>query len=293
MSLIGRSVIVTGASRGVGRAIACRFAQEGANITLMAKTVDEQTCKLAGTLLETQEIINSADWKHKDTNCKIVHLDLRSRDSIKTSVNEVVKSFGGIDMLVNNASALEKSKDTVDLSERKFDLLNQINTCGTFMMTKEALPHLLKSNQARVLTLSPPINLNPEWFSLGGTAYTVSKYNMSLFTLGWSKEYAGKVAFNALWPLHGIKSAATHRLLGNFGLAHCHPPELLAEAAFQAMNKEVEFTGNCLVDEYFLEVQGIDITKWTATTRSPIVPDLYVGEPSNVMKIMKLAHLLF
>lgn len=251
-SLAGRTIIMSGGSRGIGLAIALRAAQDGANVALLAKTAEPHP-KLEGTIFTAAEQIEEAGG----TALPIIG-DVRSDESVADAVAQTAETFGGIDVVVNNASAIDLSS-TEDLSMKKFDLMNSINSRGSFLLAKTAIPHLKASDSAHVLTLSPPLNLNPAWAGrhLG---YTVAKYGMSMVTLGLAEELreAG-VAANSLWPRTAIATAAVNNLLGGEALmARSRKPEIMAEAAWTILTGDPrEVTGNFFIDEDVLRGQGV------------------------------------
>lgn len=251
-SLAGRTIIMSGGSRGIGLAIALRAAQDGANIALLAKTAEPHP-KLEGTVYTAAEQIEAAGGKALP-----IIGDVRSDESVAEAVAKTVEAFGGIDIVVNNASAIDLSP-VEDLPMKKFDLMNSINARGSYLLAKTALPHLRASDAAHVLTLSPPLNLNPAWAGrhLG---YTMAKYGMSLVTLGLAEEQreAG-VAANSLWPRTTIATAAVNNLLGGEQLmARSRKPEIMAEAAWVILTSGPrEVTGNFFIDDEVLAAQGV------------------------------------
>jgi citronellol/citronellal dehydrogenase len=251
-SLAGRTILMSGGSRGIGLAIALRAAQDGANVALLAKTAEPHP-KLEGTIYTAAEQIEEAGGKALP-----IIGDVRSDESVAEAVEQTVDTFGGIDIVVNNASAIDLSS-TEDLPMKKFDLMNSINSRGTFLLSKTAIPHLKASSSAHVLTLSPPLNLDPKWAGqhLG---YTMAKYGMSLVTLGLAEELreAG-VAANSLWPRTTISTAAVNNLLGGQELmARSRKPEIMSEAAWAILTSDPrEVTGNFFIDEEVLNGQGV------------------------------------
>jgi citronellol/citronellal dehydrogenase len=272
MVLKNKTAIITGATRGIGKAIALKLAGEGANIVIAAKSVDENP-KLGGTIFSAAKEIEAAGGKALPVQC-----DIRFEEQIKHVIDRSVETFGGIDILVNNASAI--SLTTTEQTETKrFDLMHSINVRGTFLITRACLPWLKKSSHAHILTLSPPLNLAPEWLAKH-VAYTLTKYNMSMMTLGWAKEYAkDKIAANSLWPRTTIDTAAVRNLLGGEMLANMsRKPEILSDAAYYILSKDpVSCTGNLFVDEHVLAREGItDLEKYAVKPGSPLYNDLFV-----------------
>ena len=251
-SLAGRTIIMSGGSRGIGLAIALRAAQDGANIALLAKTAEPHP-KLEGTVYTAAEQIEAAGGKALP-----IIGDVRSDESVAEAVAKTVEAFGGIDIVVNNASAIDLSP-VEDLPMKKFDLMHSINSRGSYLLATTALPHLRASDAAHVLTLSPPLNLNPVWAGrhLG---YTMAKYGMSLVTLGLAEEQreAG-VAANSLWPRTTIATAAVNNLLGGEQLmARSRKPEIMAEAAWAILTSDPrKVTGNFFIDDEVLQAQGV------------------------------------
>jgi len=250
--LEGKTMFISGGSRGVGLAIALRAAEDGANVALIAKT-DEPHPKLPGTIHTAAEDIREAGGQA----LPIVG-DIRDAESVEEAVERVVEEFGGIDVVVNNASAINLS-GTQELEVKGYDLMQEINARGTFVITRACLPHLKKSgNNPHVLTLSPPLNLDPKWFG-AHVAYTISKYNMSMLTLGWAEEFRENgIACNSLWPRTMIATAAAMNLLGGEeAMAQSRNPEILADAAHAILARGPECTGNFFIDEDVLAEEGI------------------------------------
>ncbi len=272
MRFKGKTILVTGATRGIGKAIALRLAREGANIVIAAKSVEENP-KLGGTIYTAAKEMEDAGGRALAIQC-----DIRFEEQVQVVIDKAVESFGGIDVVVNNASAISLS--TTDMTESKrFDLMQSINVRGTFLVTKFALPHLKRSSNAHILTLSPPLNLDPIWFEKH-VAYTVTKYTMSMFTIGWAKEFAkDRIAANSLWPRTTIDTAAVRNLLGGQMLANMsRKPEILADAAFHILRKpSTECTGNLFIDEQVLAAEGItDLAGYSVVPGAQLYNDLFV-----------------
>ncbi len=272
MSFKGKTAIITGATRGIGKAIALKLAADGANIVIAAKSVEENP-KLGGTIFSAAKEIEEAGGKALPLQC-----DIRFEDQIQQVVDKTVETFGGIDILVNNASAI--SLNTTELTEAKrFDLMQSINVRGTFLVTKACIPFLRKSSNPHILTLSPPINLDPKWFEKH-VAYTVTKYTMSMFTLGWAKELAkDRIAANALWPRTTIDTAAVRNLLGGQMLANMsRTPDILADAAYYILRRPSgQCTGNLFIDEKVLAEEGItDLEKYSVVPGAQLYNDLFL-----------------
>ena len=251
-TLSGRTILMSGGSRGIGLAIAVRAAQDGANVALLAKT-EKPHPKLEGTIHTAAAAIEEAGGQA----LPIVG-DVRDEASVAEAVARTAERFGGIDIVVNNASAIDLSK-TPDLAMKKYDLMQDINTRGSFLLAKTALPHLGQSGAAHILTLSPPLNLNPQWAGkhLG---YTIAKYGMSLVTLGLAEELRGQgIAANSLWPRTTIATAAVRNLLGGEEVvARSRTPEIMADAAHEILTRDPrECTGNFFIDDEVLAEAGV------------------------------------
>ena len=267
-----KTVVITGASRGIGKAIALRLAKEGANIVVASKSVTENP-KLGGTIYSAAEEIEKAGGKSLAVQC-----DIRFEDQVQHVMDEAVKKFGGIDILINNASAISLTS-TEKTEPKRFDLMHDINVRGTFFVTKAAVPHLKKAANPHILTLSPPINLAPKWLA-HHVAYTLTKYNMSMMTIGWAEEFKKeKIAANALWPKTTIDTAAVRNLLGGEALANMsRKPDILADAAFYILQKPSEScTGHLFIDEEVLAGEGItDLEKYAVVPGAKLYTDLFV-----------------
>lgn len=250
ISLAGQTLLISGGSRGIGLAIAVRAARDGANVALLAKTAQPHP-RLPGTVYTAADEIEAVGGKA----LPIVG-DVRDDASVEAAVAAVVERFGGIDIVVNNASALNLAK-TPALEMKQYDLMQNINCRGTFLLTKTALPHLLVSQNPHVLTLSPPLSLKPYWVG-AHVGYTIAKYGMSLTTLGFAHEFAERgVAVNSLWPRTLIATAAVRNLLGD-GTQHCRTPEIMSDAAYAILTRPSrECTGNFFVDETVLRDSGV------------------------------------
>ena len=252
-SLKGKTLFITGASRGIGKAIALRAAKDGANIAIAAKTTEPHPT-LEGTIYTAAEEIEAAGGK-----ALALVVDVRDEGQVEAAIKKTVETFGGIDILVNNASALSMTP-TLNTPMKRFDLMHQINYRGTFLVSQKAIPHLKKADNPHVLTLSPPINLNPNWFARH-VAYTISKYNMSLCVLGMAEEFKSVgIAFNALWPKTTIGTAAVKNNPGGEHVVNAsRTPEIMADAAYRILTKDSRtITANFFVDEDFLREEGIE-----------------------------------
>ena len=272
MSLNNKTAFITGASRGIGKAIALQLAKNGANIVVAAKSVEENP-KLGGTIFSAAEEIEKAGGKALAVQC-----DIRFEDQIQAAVDKAVAQFGGIDMVINNASAISLTP-TEQTEPKRFDLMHDINIRGTFFVTKACIPHLKRSSNAHILTLSPPINLNPKWLN-GHVAYTITKFSMSMMAIGWAAELKQyRIASNALWPRTTIDTAAVRNLLGGEMLAKMsRTPAILADAAFYILTKpSADCTGNCFIDEEVMAKEGItDLSQYSVVPGANLYRDLYV-----------------
>ncbi|HJS80666.1 MAG TPA: NAD(P)-dependent oxidoreductase [Vitreimonas sp.] len=278
MSLAGKTLFITGASRGIGLAIGLRAARDGANIVIAAKTAEPHK-KLPGTIYSAAEEVEKAGGKALP-----LVVDVREPDSVQAAVDAAVERFGGIDICVNNASAIQLT-GTLATDFRRFDLMQQVNARGTFVATRTCLPHLLKASNPHVLMLSPPLDMSPRWFA-GHVAYTMAKYGMSMCVLGMAEEFRDQgVAFNALWPRTGIATAAIEfALTGGEGMKHCRTPDIIADAAYAIFNKPSrECTGNFFIDDVLLYAEGErDFDKYRVDPTKSLMPDFFVPENTPV-----------
>lgn len=274
-TLEGRTLLISGGSRGIGLAIALRAARDGANIVLLAKT-DQPHPRLPGTIHTAAEEILAAGGQ-----AIAVVGDVREDGDIERAVAAAVEGFGGIDAVVNNASAIDLSR-TLDLDPKRYDLMADVNVRGTFMLTRAALPHLLRSENPHILTLSPPLNLEPRWLG-AHVGYTLAKYAMTLATLGFAEEFADDgVAANTLWPRTTIATAAVQNLLGGDRLvAVSRTPEIYADAAYLMLTAHAKgMTGRSLLVEDVLAEAGItDLARYAAVPGTPdaaLFPDIFL-----------------
>ena len=272
MPLRGKTLFVTGASRGIGLAIALRAAREGANIAIAAKTA-EPNPKLPGTIFSAADEIEKAGGQALPLVC-----DIRFEDQVAAAVDATVAKFGGIDICVNNASAISLT-GTEGTEMKRFDLMSQINARGTFLVSKLCIPHLLKADNPHVLMLSPPLDMQPKWFA-GHTAYSMAKYGMSMCVLGMAAEFSGSIAFNALWPRTAIATAAIRLAMGSPDAArYCRKPEILADAAHAIFVKPKNFSGNFLIDDTFLSENGVtDFDQYRVDPGQDLVADFFVPD---------------
>lgn len=272
MVFANKTVLITGATRGIGKAIALKLASEGANIVIAAKSVEENA-KLGGTIFTAAAEVEAAGGKALAVQC-----DIRFEDQIQNVIEKAVATFGGIDAVINNASAISLTS-TEQTEAKRFDLMHSINVRGTFLVTKACIPHLKKSTNPHILTLSPPINLDPKWFDKH-VAYTLTKYDMSMMTIGWAKEFKkDRIAANSLWPRTTIDTAAVRNLLGGEMLAKMSRiPDILADAAYYILKQASgECTGNLFVDEQVLAKEGItELEKYSVVQGAQLYNDLFV-----------------
>jgi len=277
MSLKGKTLFVTGASRGIGHAIALRAAKDGANVVIAAKTETEHP-KLPGTIHTAAKDMEEAGGKALAVMC-----DIRFEEQVQQAIEKAIEKFGGIDICVNNASAISLT-GTLQTEMKRFDLMQQINARGTFMVSKYCLPHLKKSANAHILNLSPPLNMKPKWFK-NHTAYTMAKYGMSMCTLGMAAEFARDgIAVNSLWPETAIATAAVRNLLGGEQMIKgSRQPEIMADAAYVIFNKTArECTGNFFVDSEVLKGAGVsDFEKYAVEPGQKLVRDFYLDPPAR------------
>jgi len=278
MSLRGKTIFITGASRGIGLAIGLRAARDGANIVIAAKTAEAHK-KLPGTIYTAAEEVEKAGG-----HALPIVVDVREPDSVKAAVDAAVERFGGIDICVNNASAIQLT-GTLATDYRRYDLMHQVNTRGTFVTTRTCLPHLLKAENPHVLMLSPPLDMGPRWFG-NHVAYTMAKYGMSMCVLGMAEEFKDEgVGFNALWPRTGIATAAIEfALAGEEGMRHCRTVDIMADAAYAIFNKPArQCTGNFFIDDVLLYAEGErDFDKYRVDPTKDLMPDFFVPENTPV-----------
>ncbi|HUE65907.1 MAG TPA: NAD(P)-dependent oxidoreductase [Rhizomicrobium sp.] len=272
MSLKDKTLFITGASRGIGLAIALRAARDGANIAIAAKT-DVPDPRLPGTIHTAAEEVERAGGKALALAC-----DIRFEDQVLRAVDACASRFGGIDICVNNASAIALSS-TEATEMKRFDLMHQINARGTFLVSKACIPHLKRAPNPHVLMLSPPARLEAGWFA-PHPAYTMAKFGMSLCVLAMAEEFKGRIAFNALWPRTTIATAAMRNVLtGEAGLAHCRKPEIVADAAWHIFNRPKSFSGHFLIDDTFLAENGItNFDQYRVDPAHDLMPDFFVPD---------------
>ena len=274
MSLAGKTLFITGASRGIGVAIALRAARDGANIAIAAKT-ERPHPKLAGTIYTAADEIERAGGKALP-----LVVDVRDEAMVADALARTAARFGGIDIVVNNASAIALTP-VVDTEMKRFDLMHQINARGTFMVSKYAIAHLEKADNPHILMLSPPLDIKEKWFA-PHTGYSLAKFGMSLVALGLAGELRAKgIAVNALWPRTTIATAAVRNLLGGEALMRrSRRPEILADAAYAIFNKSAsDFTGHFLIDDSFLFAEGVhDLEPYRVDPKETLAPDFFVPD---------------
>ncbi|XP_069127186.1 hydroxysteroid dehydrogenase-like protein 2 [Argopecten irradians] len=272
-SLRGKTIFITGASRGIGKAIALKAARDGANVVIAAKTTEPHP-KLPGTIYTAAKEVEDAGGS--SLPCQV---DIRFEDQIKSAMEAAVAKFGGIDILVNNASAISMTT-TLDTDVKKYDLMMAVNGRGTFLCSKICLPYLMKSENPHILNISPPLNLNNRWFK-DHVAYTMAKYGMSMCVLGMAEEFRSKnVAVNALWPRTAIYTAAVQMICADNKeiITECRTPEIMADAAYTILTKDSKaYTGNFAIDDEILRDAGVkDFSKYSCVKGGKLSLDFFL-----------------
>jgi len=272
MSLKDRTLFITGASRGIGLAIALRAARDGANVAIVAKTAAPDP-RLPGTIQTAARTVEEAGGQALAVPC-----DIRFEEQVTAAVAACVERFGGIDICVNNASAISLTP-TEATEMKRYDLMHQADAGCTFLVTKSCIPHLRRAANPHVLMLSPPLVMRPDWFA-PYPAYAMAKFGMSLCVLAMAEEFKGQIAVNALWPRTGIATAAVRNVLGGEeGMKHCRKPEIVADAAWHIFNRPVSFSGNFLIDDVFLAENGVtDFDQYRVDPSKDLMPDFFVPE---------------
>ena len=277
MSLRGKTLLITGASRGIGLAIACRAARDGANVAVLAKTASPHP-KLPGTIYTAAAEIEALGGRALP-----IATDIRDAAQVTKAVEQTVTTFGGIDILVNNASAIHLA-DIQHTDVKRFDLMQAVNTRGSFLASKLAIPFLERAANPHILMLSPPLDMRERWFA-PHAAYSIAKFGMSLLVLGLAGELRSKgIAVNALWPRTIIATAAVRNLLGGgAAIAGSRQPEILADAAYLVFQKPSRtFSGNFLIDDAFLAAEGIgDLDRYRVDPSQPLIPDFFVPDDAG------------
>ncbi len=271
-TLKDKTIFITGASRGIGKAMALRAARDGANIIIAAKTTTAHA-KLPGTIFSAAEEIEKAGGR-----ALAVKTDIRFEDQVAAAVEQGVAEFGGLDIVINNASALGLT-GLQDTTMKMYDRMQDINARGSYVLTQQAMPYLLKADNPHVLNISPPLSLKTKWFA-GHTAYTLSKFAMSMWVLGLSAEFADKgVAFNALWPKTAIATAAVRNLLGGEKMINAsRQPAIMGDAAWAVLTRDSrECTGRFMTDEEVLTEEGTtDFDQYAVVPGTPLIPDFFL-----------------
>ena len=279
-NLKGKTIFMSGGSRGIGLAIALRAARDGANVAIAAKTAEPHP-KLEGTIYTAASQIEAAGGKALPLVC-----DIREEAQVAAAVSQTAAHFGGIDICINNASAISLTP-TAATDMKRYDLMNGINTRGTFLVTKTCLPWLQKADNAHVLMISPPLDMQPKWFA-PHVAYSIAKYGMSLCVLGMAQEFrSDSIAVNALWPLTAIDTAAVRNLLGGAAMAQAsRKPEIMADAAHVVLTRpSALFTGQFCIDEQVLRDHGVtDFSAYAHDPAQPLVADFFV--PDSVVEAL-------
>jgi citronellol/citronellal dehydrogenase len=287
VSLQNRTLFITGASRGIGLAIALRAAREGANVAVIAKTTEPHP-KLPGTIFTAAQEIETAGGKALPIAC-----DIRDEDAVVAAVKRTVETFGGIDACINNASAISLT-GTLDTDMKRYDLMNSINARGTFVCSKATIPYLAESDNGHILTMSPPLDMQARWFK-NHVAYTIAKFGMSMCTLGMAEELKSKrIAVNSLWPLTTIDTAAVRNVLGGDAMAKAsRKPDIVADAAIAILKRPAsECTGNFFIDEEVLKAEGVtDFAPYANDPNSPLFPDFFVPDAAVARSSAKLTPL--
>ncbi len=271
-TLKNKVIFITGGSRGIGESIALRAAKDGAKIVIASKT-SEPHPKLPGTIYSVAQAIDDAGGEALP-----IQMDLRDDESLAAAIEKTIKTFGGIDILINNASAIQLT-GTRGTPMKKFDLMHSVNVRGTFAASQACLPHLIKAKNPHILTLSPPLNMDKKWFE-NHCAYTMSKYGMSMCTLGMAEEFKDKgIAVNSLWPQTTIATAAVNMLGGEALMQSSRTPEIVSDAAHHILTQRSEkCTGNFFIDEEILlkKDPSIDLEKYVVSPGKSLIPDFFL-----------------
>ena len=287
MSLAGKSLFMSGGSRGIGFAIAKAAVAQGANVAIAAKTAEPHP-KLPGT------VFTAADELNAEGGGKAIGLvcDIRHEEQVETAIAETVAAFGGIDICINNASAISLT-DTPGTPMKRYDLMNEVNTRGTYMVSRLVLPHLQASSHAHILNLSPPLDLNPKWFK-NHVAYTIAKYGMSLCVLGMAEEFRQQgIGVNAVWPITAVDTAAVRNVIGDDRMAlMCRKPEIMADAAMAILNRDpAQCTGNFFIDEEVLLAEGVtDFSRYQHEGSTQLMADFFVPDEVFERSPTRLVH---
>lgn len=270
-TLKGKTIFISGGSRGIGEAIALRAAQDGANVVIAAKTTEPHP-KLPGTIYTAAKAIEELGGKALP-----LVVDIRAEELVEEAVQKTIDTFGGIDILINNASAISLT-DTLSTPMKKYDLMHMINIRGTFLCSQKCIPALVKSENPHILNISPPLNFEAHWFA-PHVAYTMAKYGMSLCVLGMAEEFRKQgIGVNALWPRTAIDTAAVRNFGGDGMSAHSRKPSIMADAAHAILTrKSTDCTGNFFIDDEVLASEGVtDFEQYAVTPGTDLAPDLFV-----------------
>ena len=269
-SLAGRTIFVSGGSRGIGMEIAMRCAADGANVALAAKT-DKPHPRLPGTIHSAAEAVERAGGRALPLIC-----DIRDADAVASAVRRCADAFGGIDAVVNNASAIQLT-GTEETEIKRFDLMISVNMRGSFAVTRAAVPHLLRSTAPRILTIAPPLDFSAQWWN-SHPPYTLAKYGMSLLAWGWASEFNGRIASNCLWPRTVIDTAAVRNLLGGEAMARrSRKPAIMADAAHWILTRPLSFTGWFCLDDLVLAAGGAsDFGKYAVDSAAELASDFFL-----------------
>lgn len=281
MTVAGKTIFITGASRGIGLAIALKAARLGANVAIAAKTASPHP-RLPGTIHDAAAAVDTAGGRGLALAC-----DVRDEAQVSDAVARTVQQFGGIDICINNASAIALTA-TLDTEMKRYDLMHGVNGRGTFLVSKLCLPHLLKSENPHILMISPPLDLAPKWFA-PHVAYSIAKYNMSLVALGLAEEFRGRMAVNCLWPRTTIATAAIRNIVGGDEMMRrSRSPEIMADAALRIFEKGTSFSGNFLIDDTFLAGEGVsDFDQYRVDPAFDLEPDFFVPASSPAPASLK------
>lgn len=283
MSLKDKVIFISGGSRGIGLAMAKKAASDGARIVIAAKTTEPHP-KLPGTIFTAADEIVQAGGDALPVVC-----DIRDEDNVRDVINQAVEHFGGIDICINNASAIQLTNVT-DTAMKRYDLMHQINGRGTYMVSKYCLPHLKKSENPHILNLSPPLDMSAKWFA-GTVAYTMAKYTMSMCVLGMAEEFKEfGIAVNALWPRTAIATAAVQNHLGGDEIMRLsRNVDIMADASYEILTKDAKsFTGNFCIDDLVLHSAGItDFTKYADVPFAELMPDFFVPDDTPLPEEIK------
>ena len=270
--LKNKTLFITGASRGIGLSMALRAARDGANVVVAAKTTEPHPT-LPGTIYTAAEEIEAAGGK-----ALALKVDIRDEEAVEAAVKQAVETFGGIDILINNASAIQLT-GTLQTSMKRFDLMHGVNARGTYMTSQKCLPHLLKSSNPHILNISPPLNMYEHWFE-NHVAYTMAKYGMSMCVLGMAGEFRSRgIGVNALWPKTAIATAAISNVVGGDEMMEkCRKPEIMADAAYAILTRDASgCTGNFFIDEDLLRESGVeDFDQYAVKPGEDLLPDFFL-----------------